>query len=83
MAFILLAEPLSGEGVGLTGETPANKVNCAPVGLAVEGLDVAVAFCIGKVFSQHLAAPFIDFNLHHRLPPHPFGGKVKSSNTCE
>lgn len=68
-------------GVGLAWESSGNNVNCSGEWCGVEGMDVGVAFDIGKVFGENALAPWVYFDLKDILPASPLGGEVEASDT--
>jgi len=67
---------------GLTGESPANKVNWGEVVLTAIS-DIAEPLYVGPVFCKHLPAVVVNLNLPPTLHPSPFKAEVKAADTGE
>jgi hypothetical protein len=81
VALVLLSLSLSGERVGLAGESSCENINSSSVSCRVEFFDVSILFGIWKMVFEYALWELFPLAVKDVCPAHPFSGKVKASNS--
>jgi hypothetical protein len=79
VAVVCRASLLPGDRKGLTGDAPADKVNCTELVTAYL-FQVADMNGVGPVMRQHFRAERIDLHMASHLPAHPCGGQGEAAD---